>query len=150
MSKSWKDNTLKVHIRDYKKHDYEEVIALWIPLDLGRPERGDDDRVIEQTVNHDGKLLIMELEETGEIIGTSWLTNDQRRLYLHHFGIKKEYQGRGLSKILLEKSLEVAKQIGLQIKLEVHKTNTVAVNLYKKYAFKYLGDYDVYIIREFE
>ena len=138
-----------ITIRDYISSDYNEVIKLWLPLDLGRPERGDNPIIIEQTLKNGGKFLIMEQNSSHEIIGTSWITNDGRRLYLHHFGIKEKYQGLGLSKLLLEHSLNFAKEVNLQIKLEVHKNNIVAINLYKKYKFKYLGDYEVHIIREY-
>jgi len=87
-------------------------------------------------------------KEKKNIIGSSWLTSDGRRLYLHHFGIIPEYQGRGLSKLLLEESLAFAKEIDQQIKLEVHQNNNIAKNLYTKAGFKYLGDYEVYIIRD--
>jgi len=83
-----------------------------------------------------------------EVIGSSWMTFDGRRIHLHHFGILPSYQGRGLSKPLLERSLDFVKSKGYQVKLEVHKSNKKAIELYKKYGFKYLGDYDVYIIRD--
>ncbi|RLD73184.1 MAG: hypothetical protein DRJ10_18120 [Bacteroidetes bacterium] len=83
-----------------------------------------------------------------KIIGSSWLTNDGRRLYLHHFCILPKYQSKGLSKTLLDKSLAFAKEVNLQIKLEVHRDNTIAKELYHKGGFKYLGDYEVYIIRD--
>jgi ribosomal protein S18 acetylase RimI-like enzyme len=82
------------------------------------------------------------------IIGTSWLTVDGRRTYIHHFGIHTEYQGNGLSKMLLDASLKLAKSLGMQVKLEVHKENAKAIGLYKKAGFNYLGDYLVYIIRD--
>jgi ribosomal protein S18 acetylase RimI-like enzyme len=82
------------------------------------------------------------------IVGTSWLTVDGRRTYLHHFGINSDYQGNGLSKILLDASLKLAKTYGMQIKLEVHNDNVKALGLYKKAGFTYLGDYHVYIIRD--
>ncbi len=34
------------------------------------------------------------------------------------------------------------------VKLEVHRSNKRAIELYKKAGFSYLGDYDVYIIRD--
>jgi len=121
---------------------------LWQTTGLDTPGRGDNENIIEQTISVGGRLFVMLDESKGKIIGTSWLTSDGRRLYLHHFGILPRYQGRGLSKLLLSKSLEFAKEIGQQVKLEVHKNNTIARNLYKKASFKYLGDYEVYIIRD--
>ncbi len=58
-------------------------------------------------------------KDKGNICGTSWMTNDGRRILLHHFGILPEYQGKGYSKILLKESLRYVKKTGLQVKLEV-------------------------------
>jgi len=82
------------------------------------------------------------------VVGTAWLTNDGRRLHLHHFAIDPKFQGGGMSKPLLRESLKIAKEIGLQIKLEVHRDNAKAIHFYEKAGFKRLGDYDVYIIRD--
>jgi len=49
---------------------------------------------------------------------------------------------------LLEKTLAWVRETGYQVKLEVHASNKAAINLYKKYGFKYLGDYRIYIIRD--
>lgn len=135
-------------IRDYQILDYKGLMKLWDVTDMNTPGRGDNEQIIEQTISIGGKLLVMLDEIENCIIGSSWLTTDGRRLYLHHFAILPEYQSRGLSKPLLRKSLDFAKEIGQQIKLEVHEQNIPARNLYKKYGFKYLGDYDVFIIRD--
>jgi ribosomal protein S18 acetylase RimI-like enzyme len=136
-------------IRDYRESDYEALIDLWESTGLGGAHRGDDAKVIRKTLEAGGKLLILESEPDAKIAGSSWLTNDGRRIYLHHFGIKRELQGKGLAKPLLEASIDFAKQQNLQLKIEVHRQNSIALNLYKKYGFGYLGDYDVYIIRKY-
>ncbi len=123
---------------------------LWIATGMGRPERGDDEQIIERSLAMGGCMLIMTDDESGKIIGTSWITFDGRRLFLHHFGILPEYQGKGLSKELLEKSLGFVKQKGIQVKLEVHRNNIIARNLYMNAGFEYLGDYDVYIMRDLD
>ena len=139
---------MNLNIRDYKPEDFEQVDRLWKDTGMGGDERGDDNKIIEQTLKLGGRLIILEDTSSGDIIGTSWLTTDGRRIFLHHFGIRPEHQGKGYSKKLLKESLEFAKSTGKQIKLEVHRTqNLRAINLYRKYGFKYLGDYDVYIIR---
>ena len=137
-----------INIRDYKSNDYNELLNVWQQTNLSTPNRGDNETTIANTIKLGGKLLIMEDVNNNKIIGTSWLTTDGRRLYLHHFGILPEYQGKGLSKLLLSASNKFAIQLGQQIKLEVHKDNYVAKNLYKNYGFQYLGDYEVYIVRD--
>lgn len=135
-------------IRDYKDVDYKAVTRLWEATGMGNAKRGDDKDTIERCMHTGGRLLILEEERNNKIAGSSWMTFDGRRIYLHHFGILPEYQGRGLSKYLLEESMKHIKETGHQVKLEVHSSNRVAIKLYKKYGFKYLGDYQVFIIRD--
>jgi len=141
---------MKPVIREYRPQDYTEVERLWIETGMGSAVRGDDHKTIERTLELGGKLFILEDSESAKLIGTSWLSNDGRRIYLHHFGILPAYQGKGFSQYLLQSSLNYAKSTGKQIKIEVHQSNTKAINLYLKAGFKYLGDYDVYIIRDYQ
>jgi ribosomal protein S18 acetylase RimI-like enzyme len=138
----------KFIIREYQKGDFDEIMRLWVETGLGNHERGDDEKIIEESIRLGGSMLVLEEKEKKRIIGTSWMTFDGRRIHLHHFGILPELQGKGLSKILLDDSLKFVKEKGCQVKLEVHTTNIKAINLYKKAGFKYLGDYDIYIIRD--
>ena len=137
----------KFIIRDYQKGDFNGIMDLWSATDLGRPQRGDNEKIIEESITLGGCMLIMEEKQSGTILGTSWMTFDGRRMHLHHFGISPDYQGKGLSKPLLEESLKFVKKKGYQVKIEVHRDNLRAIRLYKKAGFEYLGDYDVYIIR---
>jgi ribosomal protein S18 acetylase RimI-like enzyme len=136
-------------IRDYKPGDFPAIMDLWVATDMGRPERGDDEATVERSIAMGGQMLVMCSDNaSGNIIGTSWLTFDGRRLLLHHFGIAPGYQGRGLAKLLLRETLRSVKKKGYQVKLEVHRTNHTAVHLYLRAGFEYLGDYDIYIIRD--
>ncbi|MFZ4546012.1 MAG: GNAT family N-acetyltransferase [Bacteroidales bacterium] len=135
-------------IRNYTDIDYNEMISLWEILGLGGVQRGDNENTIRRTIEMGGQLLLLVDCNKNVIIGTSWLTVDGRRTYLHHFGIHSDYQGNGLANYLLDASLKLAKSYGLQIKLEVHKENAKALGLYTKAGFAYLGDYNVYIIRD--
>ncbi|HUX57190.1 MAG TPA: N-acetyltransferase [Bacteroidales bacterium] len=135
-------------IREYRKEDFSGISQLWVITELSNTKRGDDEKSIEDSIRLGGSLLVMEEKSTEKICGTSWMTFDGRRIHLHHFGISPEFQGKGFSKILLKASLDLVKKRGQQVKLEVHKTNKKAINLYKKYGFKSLGDYKIYIIRD--
>ena len=138
-----------ISISDYTKSDYQGLIKLWEDIHLGGASRGDTHEIIEDSIKIGGRLFVVK-EMSGRIIGSSWITTDKRRNYLHHFGIREEYRGNGLAQELLERSLEFSRRNGLQIKLEVHRNNIKAVRLYENYKFKYLGDYLVYIIRNYE
>jgi ribosomal protein S18 acetylase RimI-like enzyme len=134
--------------RDYTKHDFEKLNILWQETGLGGAQRGDNARIINDSLNIGGKLIVIENTKTGEIVGSSWMTFDGRRIHLHHIGVKPAYQNKGLGKKLTIESLKYAKMRGYQIKLEVHKDNIKAIEIYKKLGFNYLGDYDVYIVRD--
>jgi len=135
-------------IRDYTHGDFPGVMHLWEATGMGSQNRGDAEAIIEDSIRIGGCLLVMEQKSEKTICGTSWMTFDGRRIHLHHFGILPDYHGKGLSKILLKESLAFVKEKGYQVKLEVHKENKRALNLYKKAGFDYLGDYNVYIIRD--
>jgi ribosomal protein S18 acetylase RimI-like enzyme len=138
-------------IREYHKGDFTGIMNLWIATGLSRPERGDDEATVERSIEMGGRMLVMCPESPAEeIIGTSWMTFDGRRLHLHHFGIDPSFQRRGLARELLRESLRFVKEKGYQVKIEVHRSNAVAVELYRKAGFEYLGDYDVYIIRDIQ
>jgi len=135
-------------IRDYKEEDFNQISELWLLTGLGNLERGDNAETIKRTLEFRGKLLVMESNPTRQIIGTSWMTCDGRRILLHHFGILPDFQGKGLSKILLKESLKFVKESGMQVKLEVHSSNIKAINLYNNFGFKMLKEYCIYIIRD--
>ncbi|MBN2682941.1 MAG: GNAT family N-acetyltransferase [Bacteroidales bacterium] len=136
-------------IRDFSSSDFSAITKIWLACDLGNPARGDNLEVIERTISMGGRFFVLEHQSDNKIIACSWITNDGRRLYLHHFGVLPEYRNNGYAKELLNYSLDFAKKSGLQIKLEVHKDNIEATSLYEKAGFKYLGDYKVFIIRDY-
>ena len=135
-------------IRDYRKEDYRQVLSIWESTGMGGKERGDDEQVIERSIQMGGKLLILEKKTGGEIIGTSWMTYNGRRIYLHHFGIKPEFQKKGLGYNLGLASIKIAQEKKCQIKMEVHRSNLAGIKLYKKLGFDFLGDYKVLIMRD--
>jgi [ribosomal protein S18]-alanine N-acetyltransferase len=137
-------------LRDYCDVDFSSLNELWQETKLGGSHRGDNAKIIALSIKLGGKLILLENTETKEIFGSSWMTFDGRRIHLHHIGVKPLYQNKGFGKILTKESLKFAKEKGYQIKLEVHKSNKKAIEIYKKLGFAFLGDYDVYIVRELD
>ncbi|NLA25423.1 MAG: GNAT family N-acetyltransferase [Bacteroidales bacterium] len=137
-------------VRNYKSNDWEEVDALWQLTGMGGKERGDTAQTVERCNAAGGALFVMldKSLQKEKIIGTLWLTNDGRRLYIHHCGLLPEYRGKGLSHKLLAPALKFAKEKNIQIKLEVHLDNTPARKLYAKYGFISFTDYDIRVIRD--
>ena len=136
-----------ISIRDFDKHDFDGLTELWGLTNLGNPQRGDNLDIILQSILMGGKMLIA-VNADDKVIGTSWMTFDGRRIHLHHFGVHPDYQRKGIGRLLVKESLRFVKQKGYQVKLEVHQSNIAGINLYKQFGFTFLGDYDVYIIRD--
>ena len=135
-----------ISIRDFELQDFDGLSEVWSLTNLGNPQRGDNLDIILQSVAMGGKMLVA-VNADDKVIGTSWMTFDGRRIHLHHFGVHPDYQRKGIGKLLVKESLQFVKQKGYQVTLEVHQTNIAAINLYKQFGFTFLGDYDVYIIR---
>jgi len=133
-------------VRPFAAADYPAVADLWRRTGLDAPGRGDDLATIERTLAAGGRLLVLEVD--GAVAGSAWLTGDGRRRYLPHFGVAPERQRQGLGRLLLDAALAAARDLGLQLKLEVHRDNAAAVALYRQAGFARLGDYDVYLRRD--
>ena len=135
-----------IEFRKYTEKDFPEILNLWISSGMAGKERGDNHKQIQKTIDAGGKLIVMTSEK--KIIGTSWLTSDSRRLHLHHFAVLHRYRGKGYSHYLMKESIKFAQSKNMQLKLEVHKENITAINLYKKYGFHTFDDYYIMVIRK--
>ena len=132
-------------IRDYRPEDFIQIKELWKLTNIYVSERGDTPEVIQRCNAMDGKLLVMEDPASGILIGTSWMTYDGRRLFLHHFAINPSHQRKGFGRILAQESLKYAKELGCPVKLEVHNDNQIAIHLYKSLGFIVFEDYTIFM-----
>jgi len=133
-------------IRDYKPEDYPQVEALWKETDIYTVDRGDTPQIILRCNDAGGRFLVMEDSSDGSVAGTSWMSWDGRRVFLHHFAIRPSLQSRGYGRSLALESLAFARKLNCPMKLEVHQDNTAAVKLYRNLGFQVFEDYDTYMI----
>ncbi len=132
-------------LRDFAEEDFGSLSELWAAAGIGNPARGDSLESVRRTFSMGGRLLV--LESGGRIVGSAWISDDGRRLYLHHMAVRPELQGRGLGKRLMEAAVSVARERGMQMKLEVSEANAGAIALYRKYGFETLEGYRTMIRR---
>jgi ribosomal protein S18 acetylase RimI-like enzyme len=132
-------------IRNYRPRDFPQLMDLWKETGIYTVERGDTEKIILRTIDRGGRLLVME-DPSGKVRGSSWMTWDGRRVFLHHFAIGPEIQGQGFGRRLALASLDFAATLKAPMKLEVHRENTPAVNLYRSLGFQIFEDYDTYMI----
>jgi len=124
---------------------YAKIISIWDKTGISNPERADSFDSIQRTLEHGGILLLAYMDAI--LVGTIWLTNDYRRLYIHHMAVLPEFQKQGIGRSLLQEAIQIADKQGLQAKLEVHSDNAAALNLYRSMGFKVLDGYLVMIRR---
>ena len=133
-------------IRDYQPGDFPQIEALWKETGVFRPERGDTPEIIHRCNSQGGKFLILEDEIDKRIIGTSWLTWDGRRVLMQYFALLPAVQGLGYGRKLAIESLAFSRNKKAPMKLEVHRENISAIQLYKNLGFKILEGYEVYMV----
>jgi ribosomal protein S18 acetylase RimI-like enzyme len=126
------------------------VEHLWKETGVYRPERGDNSDTILRCNRQGGKFLILEDEASQRVIGTSWLTWDGRRVHMQYFAVLPSMQGKGFGRILAEASMSFARERKAPVKLEVHRSNIRAVQLYESMGFKILEGYEVYLVHDQE
>jgi ribosomal protein S18 acetylase RimI-like enzyme len=132
-------------IRAYRPTDFPQVIELWKETGIYDKARGDTAESILQCNARGGKFLILEDDHAAIVNGTCWMTYDGRRLHLHHFVVRRNIQKQGWGRNLLHESLNIARQWGCPVKLEVHRENRHAIHLYTKSGFKQIPGYHVYL-----
>ena len=130
---------------DVDRELYEQIRRLWVLTDIERPERGDVWEVALETLKKGGAIL--SLWEGDDVLGALWITDDGRRLYLHHMAVHPDHRRKGLGRRLLKEGLAMARRLGRQPKLEVHETNLGARKLYSGEGFTDLEGYLVMINR---
>lgn len=133
-------------IREYHPDDFPAVESLWKNTGIYTEELGDTADLILSCNRAGGKFLVLEDPSSGSVAGTSWMTWDGRRIYLHHFAIQASLQGKGYGRRLAVASLEFARELDCPMTLEVHSQNIPAINLYKSLGFEGFEDYHIYLI----
>jgi ribosomal protein S18 acetylase RimI-like enzyme len=125
---------------------YQEISTLWEKTGINKPERQDSFESLQENLQQTGILIIA--EENDKIIGVVWVTNDFRRLYIHHMAVVPNKQNQGIGTKLMEECISLANEYGYQLKLEVNIDNPAAWHLYEKFGFKELSGYRILIKRD--
>ena len=131
-------------------HEYVDDVLLIEKELLGTGSKED----IEKTISSDVlDYYLLFLNE--EVIGFFEVSNVAGESELFDIAIKKDFQGRGYSKVLMEQLLKVCKEKNSRtIFLEVNKINLRAIKLYEKFGFKeyairknYYGENDAVLMK---
>jgi len=125
---------------------YAQAMQLWLDTGISSPQRNDSFAAVEFSLQHTGLILLA--YEDAIPVGTAWLNHDFRRLYIHHMAVLPSSQNRGIGSLLMQEAVKVARELGYQAKLEVHRDNPAARHLYEKFGFTELEGYLTLIKRD--
>jgi putative acetyltransferase len=83
-------------------------------------------------------------ETGGRIVGSAALVREHEGVYeLAKMSVTNEYRGKGISKLLIEKCLATAKELGAEkVTLFSNHQLQTAINLYTKYGFQHVAVHD--------
>ncbi|MGN0973802.1 MAG: ribosomal protein S18-alanine N-acetyltransferase [Bacilli bacterium] len=113
----------------YVDNTFQELIKLFPEVFKNRNIE------IEFANNPFNKYFI--LFQKNKIIGFLNIFEIYDKIEIVNINIKKEYQGKGYSKLLMDKLIIYSNNHNIKnITLEVNSNNSIAINLYKKYRFK--------------
>lgn len=87
-----------------------------------------------------GSSIYLCCKYNSEIVGFAGISIILDTAELNNIVIKKTKRGNGLSSLLLEELIKIAKSKNCKmVNLEVASNNEIAINLYKKFGFKEVG-----------
>ncbi|NPA30688.1 MAG: GNAT family N-acetyltransferase [Chloroflexi bacterium] len=93
-------------LRPFTLADYPAAYALWERTPGIGLSRADEAPAIARYLARNPGLSFVIYDEHGALVGTVLCGHDGRRGYLHHLAVEPTHQGRGLGRLLVERSLE--------------------------------------------
>jgi GNAT superfamily N-acetyltransferase len=140
-----------ISIRFAEKKDAQVILDLIKELALFEKAPGEVTNTLEE-IERDGfgenpafKCLIAELN--GEVAGLSlyyirYSTWKGRILYLEDLIVSEKFRGKGIGKVLLERTLQEAEKLGVNgTRWQVLDWNEPAIEFYKKYNCTFDGEW---------
>jgi len=109
-------------VRGYAPADREAVCRLWIDV-FGYPEpRNAPERVLDDKLAWDGRLLVV--ESLGSVVGTLMFGYDGHRGWLYRLAVAAECRRRGLARLLVHEAERRLRELGCtKINLQLHADN---------------------------
>ncbi|MBQ8452102.1 MAG: ribosomal protein S18-alanine N-acetyltransferase [Clostridia bacterium] len=114
-----------------------------------------DEEAMEKTLTNQN-MVVRVLKDDDNIIGFYETSVISPEAELYDIAVKKEFQGNGFGKLLVEDLILTLKRKNVKtVFLEVNIINSVAINLYQKFGFeiydkrkKYYGDNDAILMKK--
>lgn len=126
---------MDTYLRKFTKSDVSQVLAIEQAVHVTPWTKEVFDTCFEQ--DYQGWVLVLDKHILGFIIVSTYTDE----CHILNLGVSSQYQRQGLGRKLLEHVLEEAKSKGAMVAyLEVRRSNTRAIALYKKTHFQQIGE----------
>jgi ribosomal protein S18 acetylase RimI-like enzyme len=103
---------MSIEIRTMEVSDYAGSLSLWQSLPGLGLSSSDNEEEIKLFLEKNPETCFVAVD-FAKIIGTVLGGNDGRRGYIYHLAVHKDYQRKGIGKLLSEKCLRALKAQGL-------------------------------------
>ena len=126
----------KMNIRKMVINDYDEVYALWmLCAGMGLNNLDDSKEGIDKFLKRNPDTCFV-AEYDSQIVGAIIVGNDGRRGYIYHTAVNPQYRKRGIARQLVETSIQVLKQCGInKVALVVFDNNENGNAFWEKLGF---------------
>lgn len=103
---------VNILIQEMKIDDYSEIYELWCNTPgMGLSDADMHENIHSFLLRNNGLSFVCRYED--RIIGTILCGHDGRRGYIYHVTVAEKYRGRGIGKMLVDKSLQKLKEEGI-------------------------------------
>ena len=125
-----------MNIRKMVINDYDEVYALWmLCAGMGLNNLDDSKEGIDKFLKRNPDTCFV-AEYDSQIVGAIIVGNDGRRGYIYHTAVNPQYRKRGIARQLVETSIQVLKQCGInKVALVVFDNNENGNAFWEKLGF---------------
>jgi len=129
---------LQINIRKMKREDIDAIME--IECSVYGEHHWSREGFAAEAVTDIGNYFVLIDTHPNKLIGYGGFWNILDEGHITTVAIAKEYQGMGLSEVLIQRFIEVGYQKDLKwFTLEVRVSNLAAFKLYKKYLFESCG-----------
>ncbi len=102
-----------INITQFDISNYDEVFALWKQCEGVGLSSADSRESIEKYLERNPGMSFV-ASSSGKIVGVILAGHDGRRGYIHHLAVHPDYRRRGLARCLVDRSIEVLREYGIQ------------------------------------
>jgi N-acetylglutamate synthase len=100
-------------MREFEVGDYEAAVQLWKEAKGVEIAEGDGKEDVARFLERNAGLSRVAIAQ-GRVVAVALCGHDGRRGHIYHLAVEKDYQRRGLGKLLVDECLSALRRAGIQ------------------------------------